>query len=117
MKKQDPLKPTGTWEVRHRIKIPALVNEADAIAVERAVSTLSGVRKVATDLEKHQLILRYDASQTGYQVVLEALENIGFPPLNNWWSRFKGGWFQFADTNASDNAKAPPPSCCNKPPK
>jgi hypothetical protein len=28
------MKPTGTWEVRRRIKVPALVQAADAMAVE-----------------------------------------------------------------------------------
>jgi copper chaperone CopZ len=117
MKVRDPLKPRGTWEVRRRIKIPALAHAADAMAVERAVSALSGVRKVATDVDRHQVIVRYDASQTAYQMIVEVLERTGFPPLDNWWSRVKGNWYQFSDTNARDNAKAPPPVCCNKPPK
>ncbi|QYZ67438.1 MAG: hypothetical protein OI74_13620 [Gammaproteobacteria bacterium (ex Lamellibrachia satsuma)] len=116
-KAQDPMKPVGTWEVRHRIKIPALVHAADAMVVERAVSALPGVCKVATDVEKHQVIVRYDATQSAYQVIADVLENTGFPPLDSWWSRFKGNWFQFSDTNARDNANAPPPACCNKPPK
>ncbi|MBL3618772.1 MAG: cation transporter, partial [gamma proteobacterium endosymbiont of Lamellibrachia anaximandri] len=63
MKTQDSLKPVGTWEVRHRIKIPALVHAADAMVVERAVSALPGVCKVAADVEKHQVIVRYDRCQ------------------------------------------------------
>ena len=117
MKTQDPMKPVGTWEVRRRINIPALVHAADALAVESAVSALSGVRKVATDVGKHQFVVRYDASQLGFQSIVEVLENTGFPPLDSWWSRLKGNWFQFTDTNARDNAKAPPPACCNKPPR
>ncbi|USF88647.1 heavy-metal-associated domain-containing protein [Candidatus Endoriftia persephone] len=117
MKTQDSMKPVGTWEVRRRIKIPALVHAADAMAVEDAVRALSGVRNMATDVEKHQLIVRYDASQSAYQAIVEALESAGFPPLDNWWCRFKGSWFEFTDTNARDNAHAPPPACCNKPPK
>jgi len=117
MNAQDPMKPTGTWEVRRRIRIPALVHAADAMAVEFAVSALSGVRKVATDVDKHQLVVRYDASESAYQEIVEVLENAGFPPLSTWLSRMKGSLFQFSDTNARDNAKAPPPACCNKPPK
>jgi copper chaperone CopZ len=117
MKMQDPMKPADTWEVRRRIKIPALVHAADAVAVERATSALSGVRKVATDVDKHQVVVQYDASQSAYQAIEEVLKNTGFPPLDSWWSRVKSNWFQFSDTNARDNAKAPPPACCNKPPK
>lgn len=117
MKSQDPMKPIGTWEVRRRIKVPALVHAADVIAVERAVRKLSGVRRMASDVEKHQVVVRYDASQSSYQAIVEVLENTGFPPLDNWWSRFKGNLYQYTDTNARDNAHAPPPACCNKPPK
>ncbi|MCG8092222.1 MAG: heavy-metal-associated domain-containing protein [Candidatus Thiodiazotropha endolucinida] len=117
MKTQDSMKPTGIWEVKRRIKVPAMVQAADAMAVERAVSALSGVRKVATDLDKQQIVVRYDASQSAYQAIVEALEGAGFPPFENWWSRVKGNWYQFTDANIRDNAKAPPPACCNKPPK
>jgi copper chaperone CopZ len=111
------MKPTGIWEVRRRIKVQALVQAAHAMAVERAVSALPGVRKVATDLDKQQVVVRYDASQTAYQVILEALEGSGYPPLKNWWGRVKGNWYQFTNANVRDNAKAQPPACCNKPPK
>jgi copper chaperone CopZ len=97
--------------------VPALDNAADVMAVERAVSSLSGVRKVALDLSKHQIEVLYDASQSAYQAIVEALEGSGYPPLNNWWGRVKGNWYQFTDANIRDNAKAPPPACCNKPPK
>ena len=52
MKTQDSMKPTGTWEVRRRDQGAGNGSAADAMAVERAVSALSGVRKVATDLDK-----------------------------------------------------------------
>jgi len=117
MNTQDPMKPVGVWEVRRRIKVPALVHAADAMAVEHAVSALSGIRKVATYVDKHLVMVRYDASQSAYQAIVEVLECAGFPPLDNWWSRLKGNWFQYSDTNARSNANEPPPACCNKPPK
>jgi len=117
MKTQDPLKPAGVWEVRRRIRVPALVDVDDAMAVERAIRALPGVRKVVTEVDKHRIGVRYDATQSTYQAVVEVLGNIGFPPLDDWWSRFKGNMYQFSDTNARDNAKAPPPACCNKPPR
>jgi hypothetical protein len=36
------------------------------------------------------------------------------PPLSNWWTRLKASWYQYTDTNARDNANAPPAACCNK---
>lgn len=116
MKTRDPMKPVGVWDVRRRINISTLVHADDAMAIESTIGALPGVCKVFADVEKHRVTVRYDASQINYQAILDALENTSFPPMNSWWSRFKGGWFQFADVNARDNAKAPPAACCNKPP-
>ncbi len=117
MKTLDQMKPAGAWEVRRRIKVPALAHDADAMAVERNLSPLPGVRKVAADATRLQVVVLYDITGTDYQTILASLEELGFPPLDNWWSRRKMSWYQFTDSNGRDNAKAPPPACCNKPPK
>lgn len=110
-------KSSGPWEVRRRIKLQSLGHAADALAVERALAELPGVVKVAADVEKHRVVVSYDASQQNFRNIVETMEKTGFPPLDNWWSRLKGSWYRFSDENARDNAKAPPPACCNKPPK
>jgi len=111
------MKPNGTWEVRRRIKIPALGHAADTMAIERELGALSGVRTVAADVAEHQVTVLYDTSVLDYRSIEDGLQNIGFPPSDTWWSRFKGGWFQYSDTNAKENAHARPSACCNKPPK
>lgn len=117
MRTKDPLKPIGPWEVKRKINVPSLARSEHALEIERSVSSIKGVCTVVTDAHKHQISVRYDASKTDYQSILKAIESTGFLPLDNWWARFKGGWIQYADTNTRDNAKAPPPACCNKPPK
>ncbi len=117
MNTQASLKPSGPWEVRRRIKLQSMSHAADALAVERAVAELPGVVKVVADLDKRHVEVRYDASRQNYQNIVETMEKTGFPPLDSWWSRFKGNWYRFSDETARENAKAPPPACCNKPPK
>jgi hypothetical protein len=51
-----------------------------------------------------------------YQQILTVLTDAGCPP-DNWWSRRKQGWYRFTETNDRENAKAPPPTCRNKPPR
>ena len=111
------MKPTGTWEVRRRIRVPVLGHTADTMAVERVLGALSGVRMVAGNVAKRQVTVLYDAPVLDYRSIEEELQNMGFPPLDTWWSRFKGSWFQYTDTNARENANARPSPCCNKPPK
>ena len=103
--------------VRRRIEIPALASEADAMRVEQALDALPGLANVVADIAKHHLEVRYDAAQLNYQAIIQALESAGFPPSHGWSSRLRRSVYQFLDGNARDNAKAPPPACCNKPPK
>lgn len=117
MKTQDPMNPVGAWEVRRRIKVPALVHDADAMAVERVLGPLPGIRQVVADASRQQVVVLYDITGADFQTILTSLENVGFPPLDNWWSRRKMNWYQFTESNGRENAKAPPAACCNKPPK
>lgn len=113
----DTMQTSGAWEVRRCIKIPALSQAADAATVVAAVGELPGVHSVITDLDQHQIVVDYDASQSSYQEIVQTLKGAGLSPANGWWDRMKGGWYQYTDENARENAKAPPPSCCNKPPR
>ncbi len=112
-----PIKPTGDWEVIRRIKMSTQSEEADTEAIKEALSALPGVRKVIVDQGRHQIDVHYDTSQTSYREIMQAMEGAGASPVNSWWSRIKTGWYQYTDDNARDNAKTPPPACCNKPPK
>ena len=117
MSRNDSMNPTGTWEVRRSIRIPALECEADAAVIEHALTGVPGVRKVATDLAKRKVTVRYDATGADYRSILTVLEKTGFPPLNNLWARITGAWRQYSDTTARENAHVRPSACCNKPPK
>jgi copper chaperone CopZ len=117
MASKHQLKPTGTWEVLRRIWVPALSSTKNSHRVEKVINELSGVNEIAVEVNAQKLWVLYDASQVNYQEIVEVLTGVGYPPADNWWTRFKGGIYQYSDTNARDNAKAPPPACCNKSPK
>jgi copper chaperone CopZ len=117
MKRDDSLKPDGPWEVRRKIRLPSLRHAADGMAVERAIGEMPGVLAVTAEVDRQRVVVRYNASRQNYRNIMEIAEKTGFPALNSWWSRFKGNWYRFTDENARDNAKAPPPACCSKPPK
>lgn len=117
MKTSSSIKSGGAWNVNRRINIPVLAHATDGVKIERILNEVPGVREVIVNVEKHLIVVRYDASKSDYQMIVERLENAGFPQSNSWWSRLRGSLYQFTDTNARDNAKAPPPACCNKPPK
>ncbi len=103
--------------VRRRIEIPALSGDVDRVLVEQALNALPGVANATADSAKHNLEVEYDAARIDYQAIMKTVESVGFPPSHGWSSRIRGSVYQFLDSNARDNAKAPPPACCNKPPK
>lgn len=117
MNEQASMKPSGPWEVRRKIKLQSMRHAADGMAVERVLGELPGVVNVAAEIDKDRVVVRYNASQQNYRNIVETMEKTGFPPLDSWWNRLKRNWYQFSDENARDNAKAPPPACCSKPPK
>lgn len=108
---------SGSWEVNRAIPLPALQKSADATNLSQAVSALSGVHKAEADTEKHRLVLRYNSAEIDYLSIVHVLEEKGYRPSDSWWARMKAKWYQFTDVNARENANAPPPACCNKPPK
>jgi len=117
MNSLDPTQPSGPLEFRRRIRVPALMHEADAITLQAKVGSLPGVRAVVVDLRQRWVMVCYDVTKSDYLAVIGALEDSGFTSEDNWFSRRKKEWYGFTETNAKDNAKAPPPACCNKPPK
>lgn len=116
MKQQARNHAPGVWRVRRRIKIPALSHAADALSMQRSLVELAGVHEVTADLGKRRLNVSYDVTATSFDTIFDTLEQIGFPPQEDWWSRRKMSWYRFTEDNARANAKTAPAACCNKPP-
>lgn len=107
----------GIWDVRRSLSVPGLVHEADSASLVSRMEAMDGVKKVTTDVRHHKVVVTYDASSVDFYSLARQLEDLGFPPAKGWWSRLKGNWYQFTDSNSRENASLPPPACCNKAPK
>jgi len=106
----------SAWEARRRIRVPGLRDNACKAAVERALTDVDGVLRVSVDPEKSRVVVDYLVTKTDYQSLEGALEAAGVPPAAGRWARFKSGWYQNLDVTGRDNASAPVPACCSKPP-
>ncbi len=80
-------------------------------------SQITIVRRVRGDPKKRHVLVIYDVTGSDYQGLERALEEVGFPPLDNWWARLRSNWYQNLDINGRENANAPAAPCCNKPPR
>lgn len=107
----------AAWQFQRRFTIPSMGPEVDAQAVRSALAAQKGVREVRVWPERKRLDVRYCATETSYARVRQWLLEQGLQPKNSWWQRMKAACYEFVEDNARENAKAPPPACCNKPPR
>ena len=100
-------------------KIPVLLQSIprDEKDLDIVLSSLPGVISVSIDLGKSIVSIEYDVTHIQYKAVLDEIVKSGGSIKDGFWFRWKQGWIEFTETNMRDNAKAPPPACCNKPPK
>ena len=115
MGREDFMRLPGAWDVRHWISIPALGHEADGNAIAAALGKLQGMRRVRAYVGRKRIRVLYDQTKLDFYLIKDQLEQVGFPMADSWWWRQKENWFQYLDTNARDNANAPPPVCCSNP--
>ncbi len=106
-----------TRVVRRRFEIPALKTPDDAENIRHFLLESCQLLALKTDSRKHRLEVRYDVTQTTCNKLLSVLEKNGYPVIDSWTSHMKIYGYNFIEDNMRANAKAPPPSCCNKPPK
>ncbi|MFZ0790463.1 MAG: heavy metal-associated domain-containing protein [Chromatiaceae bacterium] len=115
---RDTVKPKSrdVWEVRRRIRLPALQDPHDDVAAERALAGIDGVLGVSVDHAKRWVAVDYLVTKTDYQSLERALEAAGLTPATGGWARFRSAWYQNLDLTGRENAAEPTPACCNKPP-
>ena len=111
------MKAENTSQIRATVRIPSLVDSVGAIQLEDLLRALPAIQQVKAEWQRHRIVIRYDPTRTAYEAIIQTLQNTQFAPSDTAWSRLKLKWFRFIDSNARDNAHAPPPACCNKPPK
>jgi len=105
----------GAWEVKRHFTLRAVTHERDAQVITEHLGNLPGVRGTETSIRRHRVTVVYDITRLDYRLVLDALEEIGFPAPETWWSRLKTSWLQSLDETGRENANAPPAPCCSNP--
>ena len=85
--------------------------------VTEVLEAASGIENVLFNTNENNLFVEYDPIKIVYSKIEEILDD---QQVNRTYG-FKQGllsiWYDYLDTTARDNALAPPPACCNKPPR
>lgn len=106
----------GDWEVTRSFRLSALRTASDVARLAAALQGLPGLVDITPNQANGKVRIRYRVTACDYQTIEHCLSAAGFPPVDNLWGRLKSSWYQNLDQNARENAAAPPPACCNKPP-
>ena len=117
MNKKQAADTNDTWTVRRNLRLARAVSADEVARIEEALASLEGLVGYSIEQGSDRLKVSYNVMKMDYRVLGNALDKSGCSLASRRWSRIKGWFYQFSDTNARDNAKAPPPPCCNKPPR
>ncbi|WP_456447092.1 hypothetical protein [Thiolapillus sp.] len=117
MNKKHAVDTGDSWTVRRNLRLATPASGDEAARITEALNSLEGLSGFKIEAGSDRLEVTYNVTKMDYQALGSTLETLDCPLASGGWSRIKGWFYQFSDTNARDNAKAPPPPCCNKPPR
>jgi len=95
------------------------LHETDDGVIASAIAEIDeiyGMDDVSFDAKKRELKFAYDATRTCIDCIEEILENHNIEVSDDWWTRFKEGYYQYIDQNVKDHATHEPFSCHKVPP-
>lgn len=75
------------------------------------------IKKVDYAGADKSLLIEYDQLLLNFTGLLAILSGLGVSYKKGFIFNCRTSWYDYLDTTARENASAPPPACCNKPPK
>lgn len=78
---------------------------------------LPAIKKADYVAKKNRIIVEYDLLKLSYRQLLSILVEKGIGIKKSFTFSLLSSWLNYIEKTAKENSKAPPPSCCNKPPK
>lgn len=77
----------------------------------------TGIGNALFDTSEDHLIVEYDPIKIVYSNIEKILDDQQVNRAHGFKQGLLSIWYDYLDTTARDNALAPPPACCNKPPR
>jgi hypothetical protein len=85
--------------------------------VTGVLEATSGIENVLFNTGEDNLFVEYDPIKIVYSNIEEILDDQQVNRAHGFKQGLLSIWYDYLDTTARDNALAPPPACCNKPPR
>jgi hypothetical protein len=85
--------------------------------VTGVLEATSGIENVLFNTNEGNLIIECDPIKIIYSNIEKILNDQQVNRAHGFKQGLLSIWYDYLDTTARDNALAPPPACCNKPPR
>ena len=85
--------------------------------VTDVLEATSGIENILFNTNEDNLLVEYDFIKIIYSSIGEILNDQQVNRAHGFKQGLLSIWYDYLDTTARDNALAPPPACCNKPPR
>ncbi len=107
----------SNWDVTRTFILQKTLDQDQAVICEQKISRAEGVHGARISADRKRMMVDYDARKTDFAALKMLLVEAGCDLSDIVWHRLRVALLQYSDRNIRDNAKSPPPACCNKPPK
>ena len=102
---------------KRKIPVSPGCRQLQARKVAGVLEATSGIENVLFSTGEDNLFVEYDPIKIVYSNIEEILNEQQVNRAYGFKQRLLSIWYDYLDTTARDNALAPPPACCNKPPR
>jgi hypothetical protein len=103
------------FTVTRRLAVRGITADDRGRALVARLTALDGVLDAVLEQDRRKVRVRYNAGRVGYGELEAVLADAGVLDTTRRWQRFVASWYRYLDTNARDNANAPPAACCSNP--
>ena len=85
--------------------------------VTEVLEAASGIENVLFNTNENNLFVEYDPIKMVYSNIEKIIDDQQVNRAHGFKQGLLSIWYEYLDATARDNALAPPPACCNKPPR
>jgi len=103
--------------IKRKISITFIADQEAFIAAIVSVKKNSFIKNIDYLVTHKTLLIEYDQRLVDFSRVLSTLTAQGIHYKKGFIFNGLSNWYDYVDNAARDNSTAPPPACCNKPPK
>jgi len=94
-----------------------IADQETFIASIASVKKNSFIRNIEYLTANKILLIEYDQQSVDFSGILSILTTQAISYKTGFIFNGLSSWYDYIDNTARDNSTAPPPACCNKPPK